>query len=81
MLFIICYVLVKNYITNKKKINMKFTIKCIKDYITHQDEILFHKGKKYKLIIEDNNTAIVMYDKLNGTKFHGSLDEYFKNTK
>jgi len=42
---------------------------------------LFHKGKKYKLIIEDNNTAIVMYDKLNGTKFHGSLDEYFKNTK
>ena len=60
---------------------MEFTIKCIKDYITHQDEILFHKGKKYKLIIEDNNTAIVMYDKLNGTKFHGSLDEYFKNTK
>jgi hypothetical protein len=39
---------------------MEFTIKCIKDYVTYQNEILFHKGKKYKLIIEDNNTSIVI---------------------
>ena len=56
---------------------MEFTIKCIKEYKTYNDLVLFKCGKKYKLVIQDDNTVIVMYDAKNGTKFIGGLSKYF----
>ena len=57
---------------------MEFTIVCIKKYKV-DDEVLFHPGEKYRLVINKNSMAIVMYNNEEGTYFYGSLDEYFES--
>jgi len=59
---------------------MEFKIKCIKDYITYQDEMLFEKDKNYLMVISDKSEVKIFYDiRKDGTKFIGGLTRHFTN--
>lgn len=58
---------------------MEFTVRCIEDYITDDDELIFKEGDHYTLFIDEDSEAKVMYSKDEGTLFlSGSLKRHFE---
>jgi len=58
---------------------MKFVVRCIDDYVTDQDELVFEEGKNYTLFINYDGEARVLYDETEGTLFlSGSLERHFE---
>lgn len=58
---------------------MEFVVRCIQEYITEDNELVFEEGNNYTLQIDEDAEARVMYNKEEGTLFlSGSLERHFE---